>query len=146
MDPLTIEWLILADYAEIVGGKLYLQGGGWDVLTVNSGFPLDRTCAIAAAVRVPWNLTNQRHHVTIEVQTDDAQSLAKVDAQFEVGRPPGRPPGQDQRWQIAGNVPIKFERPGIYTVVAMLEGQDPRRASFNVIPGPMIAMRGEQAS
>ena len=32
----SIEWLILADAAEVVGGKLYLMGGGWDRLTVNS--------------------------------------------------------------------------------------------------------------
>ena len=28
---MEIEWLILADSAQIVGNKLYLLGGGWDV-------------------------------------------------------------------------------------------------------------------
>ena len=28
-----IEWLILADEAELVNGKLYMMGGGWDRIT-----------------------------------------------------------------------------------------------------------------
>ena len=87
---MRVEWLILADYAEIVGGKLYLMGGGWNVLTVNTGFPLPgRPLGLAAAFSVPWNETNQRQNVEIEIQTEDGQSVGRVNAQFEVG-PTGR--------------------------------------------------------
>jgi hypothetical protein len=136
-----VEWLILADYAEIVGNKLYVQGGGWDVFTVNTGFPANKICGLAASVRVPWNETNQRHDFEIEVQTDDGQSLAKINAQFEVGRPPGLPSGQDQRWQVGGNLGLTFEKPGTYAIVARIEGQEDGRIHFNVIPGPMLAMQ-----
>ena len=48
----SIEWLILADAAEVVGGKLYVMGGGWDRLTVHSQ-SAKKNLAVALALRVP---------------------------------------------------------------------------------------------
>jgi len=84
-------WVILADYAEIVNGKLYLVGGGWDAVTLHRP---DRAqqFGIAVALRVPWQETNQSHHVTVKVTDDDAKTtLVKVEADLEVGRPAGIP-------------------------------------------------------
>jgi len=39
---MEVEWLILADAAQVVGNKLYLMGGGWDKLTINNVFPADQ--------------------------------------------------------------------------------------------------------
>jgi len=138
-----VEWLILADHAEIIGGKLYLMGGGWDVLTVNTGFPSARPVGLAAAFSVAWNETNQRHNVEIEIQTDDGQPVGKVGAQFEVGRPAGIRAGQEQRFQLAANVPLSLSGPGTYVIVARIEGQEARRVPFNVNEGPMLQARRE---
>ena len=135
---MQVEWLILADYVEIIGGKLYLMGGGWDVLTVNAAFPLARPVGLAAAFSVAWDETNQLHRVEIEFQTDDGQSVGNVRAQFEVGRPAGVKAGQDQRFQLAANVPLNLSAPGTYVIVARIEGQEQRRVPFNVITGPML--------
>jgi hypothetical protein len=135
---MRVEWLILADHAEIVGGKLYLMGGGWDVLTVNTGFPLTRPVGLAAAFSVPWNETNQRQNVEIEIQTEDGQSVGKVSAQFEVGRPAGIKSGQDQRLQVAATVPLNLPAPGTYVIVARVEGEEQARVPFNVVAGPMV--------
>ncbi len=140
---MRVEWLILADYAEIIGGKLYLTGGGWDVLTVNTGFPLTRPMGLAAAFSVVWNETNQRHNVEIDIQTDDGKSVGKVAAQFEVGRPAGIKAGQDQRFQLAANVPLNLSGPGTYVVVARVEGQEEGRVAFNVVEGPMLQAKHE---
>lgn len=140
---MQVEWLILADYVEIIGGKLYLMGGGWDVLTVNTAFPLARPVGLAAAFSVAWNETNQLHRVEIEFQTDDGQSVGNVGAQFEVGRPAGVKAGQDQRFQLAANVPLNLSAPGTYVIVARIEGQEQRRVPFNVITGPLLQARQE---
>ena len=140
---MRVEWLILADYTEIIGGKLYLMGGGWDVLTVNTSFPLARPVGIAAAFSVAWNETNQRHNVEIEIQTDDGQSVGKVAGQFEVGRPPGIKAGQEQRFQLAANVSLNLSGPGTYVIVARLEGQEEARVPFNVSAGPMLQAKQE---
>lgn len=140
---MRVEWLILADYTEIIGGKLYLMGGGWDVLTVNTGFPLARPVGLAAAFSVPWNETNQRHNVEIEFLTDDGQPVGKVSAQFEVGRPAGIKAGQEQRFQLAANVPLNLAGPGTYVIAARVEGQEEVRVPFNVQAGPVLKAKGE---
>ena len=138
---MEVEWLILADYAEIIGGKLYLTGGGWDRLTVNTGFPFTKPIGLAAAFRVPWNDTNRPQNVEIEIQSDDGASIGKMGAQFEVGRPPGMKPGQSQRFQLAANLPLTLGAPGSYVVVARVEGQEASRVPFNVTAGPMLQAR-----
>ncbi|MFN8559031.1 MAG: hypothetical protein U0531_17380 [Dehalococcoidia bacterium] len=94
---MEVEWLILADAAQVVGGKLYLLGGGWKVLNVSAGFPVQQRCAVAVSFEAPWNETNVPQQVEVEVATEDGRTLAKMEGQFEVGRPPGIPPGQSQR-------------------------------------------------
>ncbi|MDP2744818.1 MAG: hypothetical protein Q8P00_07130 [Dehalococcoidia bacterium] len=146
MEQVEVEWLILADAAQVVGNKLYLLGGGWDRLMVNTEFPTNQRCAIAVSIRVPWNETNQKHTVEIEVVSEDPgtekpKSLLKVGAQFEVGRPPGIPPGQEQRVQLAVDGILKIDSPGTKVVIARIEGQEMRRAHFNVVQGPILSPR-----
>lgn len=146
---MQIEWLILADSAQVVGNKLYLLGGGWDRLTVNTGFPLDQRCALAMSIRVPWNETNQKHTFEVEVASEDPtseapKSLIKAGGQFEVGRPPGIPQGQDQRIQVAVDMNLRIDSEGTKVVVARIEGQEMQRTHFNVVPGPMLSMRSQQ--
>src|SRR3990172_2955485 len=134
---MQVEWLILADAAQVVGGKLYLMGGGWDVLTVNSEFPRQQHCAIAAAFKVPWNETNQRHNVEIEIAHEDGRTLGKIQGQIEVGRPPGIPLGSDQRAQLAAELNLKFETAGTYVIIPRIEGQEGSRVQFRVVAGAM---------
>ena len=132
---MEVEWLILADAAQVVGNKLYLLGGGWDVLTVNSGFPLRRQLGIAASVKVPWNQTNEHHNLQLQIVSEDGEVVGTVTGEFEVGRPPGIKLGQDQRLQIAAGVDMEFKKEGAYTIVASLDGTEARRVAFNVTPG-----------
>ncbi|MBI4233749.1 MAG: hypothetical protein HY686_04845, partial [Chloroflexi bacterium] len=125
---------------------LYLLGGGWDVLTVNSGFPLDQRCAVALAIKVPWNETNRKHTFEVEVSAEDPvteqpKSLLKAGGQFEVGRPPGIPLGQDQRVQIALEANLRIEAPGAKLIVVRVEGEEMKRTSFNVVAGPLLTQR-----
>ena len=71
------EWLMLADYAEVIAGKLYLHGGGWDRLTVGSEFPTAKIIGIAASFVVPWNETNKKIAARIEIQTQDGAIVGK---------------------------------------------------------------------
>ena len=138
---MKVEWLILADAAQVIGGKLYLLGGGWDRLTVNSEFPVEQRLAVAASFLVDWNETNERQPVVIEVTDADNSSLLRLGAEIEVGRPPGIPAGQPQRAQLAAEVGMKFEAPGIYVVSARVSDQERTELSFYVVPGPFVAKR-----
>ncbi len=139
---MQIEWLILADAAQIAEGKLYLIGGGWDTLWVTSNFPVQRTFAVAAAFRVPWNETNQRHKVGIEIQNQDGATLFQIGGELEVGRPVGIEQGQEQRAQLALDISFNFERPGTYVIVAKVADQE-RRAPFRVTLRPNTQWYGQ---
>jgi len=140
---MEVEWLILADAAQVVGAKLYLLGGGWDKLTVNRAFPVDQRLALALSIIVPWNETNQKHSFEVEIisedyDTEQPKNLVKMGGQFEVGRPPGIRQGQEQRFQLAIDMNLRIETAGAKTVIARIEGQEMRRLDFTVISGPMV--------
>ena len=129
---MEVEWLIISDAAQVVDKKLYIQGGGWDRLQVNT-FPRQQSVGIALALRVPWNETNQQHTFSIEIVTEDGDSVSKLGGGFEVGRAPGIPNGQDQRVQMAVNVIMNFTAPGTFNVLARIDEGEPRRVLFNVV-------------
>jgi hypothetical protein len=131
-----IEWLILADSAQVVGNKLYLLGGGWDRLTLNMDVP--QHFAIAVSIKVPWGETNLRHTFEIEVlsedkSTEEIKSIAKMGGQFEVGRPAGMPAGRDQRIQLALDMGLKIDSPGIKRIVASIDGTVSKQLFFDVV-------------
>lgn len=135
---MDVEWLILADSAQVVANKLYLLGGGWDRLTAHKGVPFEQRFAIALSVKVPWNETNQRHKFEVEVvsedqETEEPRSIAKINGQFEVGRPAGIPVGQEQRVQLAIDLGLKFDSLGTKTIIASINGIESRRLSFMVV-------------
>jgi hypothetical protein len=131
-----IEWLILADSAQVAGNKLYLLGGGWDRLSLNKDVP--QHFAIAVSIQVPWNETNRRHTFEIEVlsedkNTEEIKSIAKMGGQFEVGRPAGIPTGRDQRIQLAIDMTLKIDSPGTKRIVASIDGTISKQLNFDVV-------------
>jgi hypothetical protein len=94
--------MLLADAAQEVNGKLYVLGGGWSITGPEVG-PM----ALAIKIDVPWSAANQTHRFSLdlvsedgqdpEVQSPDGTRRTKIsfDGEFEVGRPPGIPPGTD---------------------------------------------------
>ncbi|MFI5347933.1 MAG: DUF6941 family protein, partial [Elusimicrobiota bacterium] len=58
--------MMLADSAQAVGGKLYILGGGWSITG-----PQPCPSAIAVLVSVPWNETNRKHRVKVELVDED---------------------------------------------------------------------------
>ena len=141
-DSMDVEWLIVADAAEVVGNKLYVLGGGWDMLTVNTGFPVKQRMAIAAAFRIPWNDTNQRHRFKLEITDEDGhRTFGEISGELEAGRPPGIPAGSAQRAQIAVNIDLELPAAGTYEIRGQVEGREPKRVVFRVVPGAMLLVR-----
>ena len=135
---MDIEWLILSDGAQVVGSKLFLMGGGWDRLQINGGFPKQHPIGLAIAIKVPWNETNEKHAFSISFESEDGVSIETLSGNFEVGRPTGSKPGQDQRAQFAVNAIINFAEPGTFVVIASIDGEERRRVPFNVLSGTPV--------
>jgi hypothetical protein len=94
--------LLLADSAEEINGKLYILGGGWSLTGPQVG-PM----ALAIKIDVPWTAANQKHTIEITLAGEDGGAPPMISegvitsgevrfaGSFEVGRPPGLPPGSD---------------------------------------------------
>lgn len=102
---MDIEYALIADYAEIVGGKLYVMGAGWDH-TFAPEAPATVRFAAAVGVRVGWEETNRSIPVQVTVEDDDSRELMRVDGAVQVGRAPDLPPGASQLAQFAINLAL----------------------------------------
>jgi hypothetical protein len=112
---MDIDYAILADFAEVVGSKLYLMGGGWDTFSVPEA-PCQVRLGIAVGVRFGWDETNVQTPVRIVVEDDDGTELVKIEGQLQVGRPAQLTPGSSQLAQLAANVAVNIPAIGGYRV------------------------------
>jgi hypothetical protein len=135
----SIDYLLLANHAEVQNGLLYVSGAGWTNLfrgQVNpEDPPLVNYFGIGASVLIPWDETNELHHLVIRIERENDQELARIETDIEVGRPPGLPQGADQRVAVGIGVNIAFPEEGGYRAVAQV-GQDERSVDFRVFDQP----------
>ena len=121
---MKLEYAIVADHAEIVHNRLFLMGGGRDVFNADN-VPALLRMAIAVGVRIDWEETNQAHELTVTVDDEDGKQLARIQANVNVGRPAGLPPGSSQLAQFATALPLRVTEFGGYRVgIAAGEGPD----------------------
>ncbi len=105
-DGISLDYLLVADGADAVGGKLYLLGGGWDRLMVPQlPGPPAVPFAVALGINVPWNLTNRK----IGFRAYPRRTPAPHD-ELLIGRPYD-PRSEEQPWDssittMAGASPI----------------------------------------
>ncbi len=129
-----VDFLILSDGAQVASDKLYVLGGGWTIVWAPD-FPLTHNAAIAVGMMVDWPETNQKHSIEVALVTGDGQQVGEplVGGDFEVGRPPGMPPGAAQRFMLAAAVALNLDKPGPYEIVVRVDGTDVTSASFQAM-------------
>lgn len=135
---------MLADAAQIVNGKLYVLGGGWDTLVVSGPFPVNRPCGLAIAFRIPEQGSTQRKTARIQVIDQEGTStIATSDIQFQSSRPIGDDGVLPQRVQLAAGLNLSFPKAGTYVVTVSVEGVEVGRTRFRVVQ-PQPAAAGER--
>jgi hypothetical protein len=137
--PVESDFMMVADGAQAVGGKLYVLGGGWSHLFVSQlpGKPLT-PFAVALGLRVSYDLTNRRFTFTLEVVDADGQQIGEPPAagEFEVGRPPGLRPGTSQTVVFAIVVAPEFPAAGRYEFRALVDGDLVKQIPIEVVQQP----------
>jgi hypothetical protein len=132
--------VLLADWAQAVNGKLYIQGGGWTRTSLDNGL---LNCALAIRILVGWDETNIQHQVTIRLVDQDGNMVnppipngrpIEVQSAFEVGRPPGSAAGQEIDAALAmGFLGIPMAK-GRYRFTLEIDGEEfDTGATFDVI-------------
>lgn len=129
---MQLGFLLLTDQSEELNGKVYVLGGGWNVLRFPA-LPQRWTFRIALGVDVPWDETNRRHQLEVTVEDPDGGVLGEpFSVEFESGRPPGSMPGQEQRMVMSVGAAPTFEATGPHATVVRVNGDELGRARFYV--------------
>jgi hypothetical protein len=135
---MDVDFAIIADYADIAAGKLYLSGGGWDTTSVAT-IPGQVRIAVAVGVRIGWEETNRPVPVRLAVVDDDAQELVRIEAAVNVGRPPNLLPGSAQLAQVAVNIAVNVTRAGGHAVI--VRAGDPPAVIERTLPFQVVLAR-----
>ncbi len=122
----------MSDFAQEVGGKLYLMGGGWTLHNAMS-YPSPLSFGLAIGILVPWSETNRQHKFSFVIKQSEGQEVARGEGGFEAGRQAGMPLAMTQRVVAALSGQLLLPAPGTYEVIAQVPG-DERRITFEALP------------
>ena len=114
---MEIGFLMLADHSEAVNGKLYMVGGGWNVLRLPE-LPHEWGFHIALGLDVAWSETNQPHNLQVGIHDPDGVELSE---------------GLDQRLVMSIGTTATFSTPGPHAAIVQVNGEELGRARFYLI-------------
>jgi Family of unknown function (DUF6941) len=141
---MDLGFLILTDYSESLNGKIYAMGAGWNMLRFPR-LPHEWGFAIALGIDVPWDETNRRHTVRLEIQDPDGEPLGdEFSLDVETGRPPGSVVGQDQRIVLSVQTRTTFTTAGPHAVVIRVGEEEVGRSRFYVVEMPAQQPPGQE--
>lgn len=139
--------VMLCDFAEVAGDKLFISGANIDRMFFAPGAPAPYLVNFSAAgiVRVPWTATNQEHTLTFQLKTEDGgvpelPEGAEVgpggiggEMRFNVGRPPTIGNGEEQLVPFAFNFQgLPLMKVGRYVLEFALDSNPERNLTFTV--------------
>lgn len=142
----------LCDSVEGIGGKLYAIGIGWNTIHAQQIPTRHPRIGIGVIIHVPYTATNEPHAFFVGLENEDGVALPIGDAdastdprcaeggkvvrlggQFNVGRPPELPAGEEQLVTLAFQLDgVVFQSPGRYAVVLTIDDQPMSRLSFSL--------------
>jgi hypothetical protein len=150
----------LADSIVSAEGKLYVQGAGWNGIFVQQFPTRHARLGIGALISVDYLSTNQMHQFEIHIETSDGQlvplgdappgsppevlgpdgKVARIQGQFNIGRPPILQAGDDQVVPLALNIDgLIFEKADSYSVVISIDGNVMKRLPLRIIPATQLS-------
>jgi hypothetical protein len=136
----AVDFALLADAVQALSGKLYVLGGGWDILTLSSFPARHPSLAIGIRVRVPWSRADEEIRIGVDLQDEDGRRVLpgpELVHEIKVRRPEGLPQGSDiglVRSFTFNN--LLFESPGAFSFVISINGEVSARLRFSVRKHP----------
>ena len=151
--------VILADYAQVHGGKLNVVGAGINLVGARSA-EAPHLVGIFAAILivVPWQAHNQAHKIKVSLVDEDGKSVPFAEAapgvtvepddegsvvgQFNAGRSALMQPGENSLIPLAVPVQVAVPSLGAYRVVLEVDGTELASAAFRVAYGAQLGQQG----
>ena len=130
--------ILLCDWADVINGKMYVQGGGWTWIAVATPVQI----AVAVYILVPWTETNVPMNFKLsltmdgqEVSQQTAEGLQPVlvEGQFGVGRPMGVRQGSPLAFPMAMRFGPLVLQPGPYEFELRINGEPVKKVGFEAV-------------
>jgi hypothetical protein len=152
--------MMLADYAQVHQGKLYLTGAGINLMMAPPIEPYVVNFGIGMTVTVPWTATNQNHRLRIALVDRDEvvvpvfqpppgivvpeEDRGVILGNFNVGRAASMEVGEDSIMTIAFQFPnLAIPHPGSYKITVQIDGTELAYTRFRVLsPQPSAVLGG----
>jgi hypothetical protein len=146
--------VLLCDFAEVSGGKLFITGAGISLVASSSPQgPYQVNVCLAILVSIPWTETDAQHLMTIELVSEasgaqqrvilsdqlpegvDAADRGMILVGFSAARLPTMTPGDETTMPVS--IPLfglALPEHGPYFFSVRIDGREMDRASFRLIP------------
>ncbi|MBP1632755.1 MAG: hypothetical protein H6Q11_1043 [Acidobacteria bacterium] len=125
---------MLADSAQVSGGKLYVLGGAFDTVNARAFPALVRTLSVVLVPEIAPAERNRDLPIAIRLLDEDGIALGvESKGMMRVGEPSSLPAGASSLVPlVASFLGIRFPRAGGYVFVVEQEGHELGRISFRV--------------
>ena len=130
---MKIEYALLADAAQAVGGKIFVLGGGWNLFR-SANFPAPVQLAVAIGLGFTSNEVGIKCPISVVI-ADDAgvPIIPEVKGQVEAGQTaPDMPQTASVKIPVAININLSLPHPGTYGIV-VTAGSSTAQLSFEAI-------------
>ena len=126
---------MLADSAQVQGGKLYVLGGGFDTISARSLPVVHRSLTLAMVAEVQPDERHRDLEIAISLVDEDGQSLdVEAKGKLRVGAPPNLPPGATSIVPIVSPFHnVQFAEAKGYAFAVSFEDQEIARVRFRVV-------------
>jgi uncharacterized protein DUF6941 len=142
-DEVAAAGRLLCDAAQVVGGKLYILGGGWSYQYLQSpDNPI--TEVVALDFTIPWGRTNVQLAIVVAITDEDGEAVTtgdddrpvRMEGNIVVGCPPTARAGADIHVPVV--IPFSPFRvdPGGYVCEVTVDGDPVARTGFQVMNLP----------
>lgn len=126
---------MLADAAQVQGGKLFVLGGGFDTISARTIPVVHRSLTLAMVAEVEPDERHRDLEIAIELVDEDGAPLdVEAKGKLRVGAPPNLPPGSASIVPIVSPFyNIRFPEAKGYVFVISFEGEELARVRFRVV-------------
>jgi hypothetical protein len=130
---MKIEYALLADAAQAVGGKIFVLGGGWNLFR-SPNFPAPVQLAVAVGLGFTFDEVGSKYPLSLVI-ADEAgvPIIPEIKGQVETGQSaPDVPRTATIKIPVAINVNLSLPHPGTYGIV-VTAGTSTAQLSFEAI-------------
>jgi uncharacterized protein DUF6941 len=130
---MKIEYALLADAAQAVGGKIFVLGGGWNLFR-SPNFPAPVQLAVAIGLGFTSNEVGVKCPLSVVIADDSGVPIIpEVKGQVETGQTaPDMPRTATVKIPVAININLSLPHPGTYGIV-VTAGSSTAQLSFEAI-------------